>query len=290
MHSQSNHTLRESIPHTTDSAPYSIHYTIVSANTEPALYLHWYNELEYLYLAERELSFQIEDRVFALHAGEGIFIPPGLLHTAKNAGNTDISFYALVFSADLLVSSFDTHSYNTYILPVMHNSLQFALVFKQAVTWQKKILDILHTIFFTKPRSELAIRGLSLLIWDFLYQNHILKLEAPKSLLALSKQLTPAIAYIQTHYSQTISLEHLAATVHLSEDQFCRVFKHLTGMTPFHYVIRYRILQSCSDLSTTDKKITDIATSHGFNNISYYNRAFLQLMNMTLSQYRKNVQ
>lgn len=243
-----------------------------------------------MYLTKGELSFQIEDRTFKLHEGEGIIIPPGLLHTAKNAGNTDISFYALVSSADLLVSSFDTHSYNTYILPVMHNSLQFALVFSQTIPWQKEILDILHTIFFTEHKSELAIRGLSLLMWDLLYQNHILKLEAPKTLLALSKQLAPSIAYIQTHYSQVISLEHLAKTVHLSEGQFCRVFKHLTGMTPFHYIIRYRILQSCNDLSTTDKKITDIATSHGFNNISYYNRAFLQLMNMTPSQYRKNMQ
>lgn len=290
MHSQNNHTLRESISHTTDSAPYSIHHTAVPASAEPALYLHWHNELEYLYLTEGTLSFQIEDRFFMLHAGEAIFIPPGLLHTAKNAGNTDISFYALVFSADLLVSSFDTHSYNTYILPAMHNSLQFTLIFSQTVPWQKEILNILHTVFFTGQKSELAIRGYSLLMWDLLYQNHVLKLEAPKSLLTLSKQLSPAITYIQTHYPYSISLGHLAKTVHLSEGQFCRVFKHLTGMTPFHYIIRYRILQSCNDLSTTDKKITDIATSHGFNNISYYNRAFLQLMNMTPSQYRKNMQ
>lgn len=281
--------LQEQISHTTNSSPYSIHYTGVSSDTVPALYLHWHNEMEFLYLVEGELLFQIENHSFRLHAKEGIFIPPGLLHTARNIGASPISFYALVFSPDFLISSFDTHSYHSYILPVMHNSLQFSIAFSKAVPWQKEILDFLHNIFFAKNRNELYIRGLALLIWDTLYQNHISKIAVPKSVRTLSVQLAPAITYIQEKYQQSVSLEELAATVHLSEGQFCRNFKHLTGMTPFHYLIRYRILQSCNELSNTDKKITDIATSHGFNNISYYNRAFLQLMNMTPSQYRKRI-
>lgn len=289
MNVKTDSKLHEQISHTTDCAPYSVHYTQVPADTEPALYLHWHNEMEYLYLVEGNLLFQIENQSFQLHAKEGIFIPPGLLHTAKNIGNSPISFYAMVFSSGFLISSFDTCSYNTYILPVMHNNLQFAIALQESIPWQKEILAFLHSIFFAESRNELYIRGLALLIWDTLYRNHITKIGVQKSLQTLSVQLAPAITYIQKHYQQTLSLEDLASTVHLSEGQFCRIFKHLTGMTPFHYLIRYRILQSCNALSNTNKKITDIATSHGFNNISYYNRAFIQLMNMTPSQYRKRI-
>lgn len=289
MYTNTDSKLQEQISHTTDSAPYSVHYTRVPADTVPALYLHWHNEMEYLYLEEGDLLFQIENRSFPLHAKEGIFIPPGLLHSAKNTGNSPISFYALVFSSNFLLSSFDTYSYNTYILPVMHNNLRFAIVLRESAPWQKDILDFLHNIFFTRNGNELYIRGFALLIWDTLYRNHIIKIGVQKSLQTLSVQLSPAITYIQKHYQQTVTLEELASTVHLSEGQFCRVFKHLTGMTPFHYLIRYRILQSCNALSNTNKKITDIATLHGFNNISYYNRAFMQLMNMTPSQYRKRM-
>lgn len=126
-------------------------------------------------------------------------------------------------------------------------------------------------------------------MWDVLYQNHISKIGVEKSLQTLSAQLAPALSYIQQNYQQEVSLEELAFSVHLSKGQFCRIFKQLTGMTPFHYLVRYRILQSCNALICTDKKITDIATSHGFNNISYYNRAFIQLINMTPSQYRKKL-
>ena len=109
-----------------------------------------------------------------------------------------------------------------------------------------------------------------------------------KSLQTLSAQLAPALSYIQQNYQQEVSLEELAFSVHLSKGNLSN-FQQLTGMTPFHYLVRYRILQSCNALICTDKKITDIATSHGFNNISYYNRAFIQLINMTPSQYRKKL-
>ena len=289
MNTNTDSKLQEQISHTTDSAPYSVHYTSVPADTDPALYLHWHNEMEFLYLVEGDLLFQIENQSFSLHAKEGIFIPPGLLHSAKNVGNSPISFYALVFSSNFLISSFDTYSYNTYILPVMHNNLQFAIVLQESTPWQRDILDFLHNIFFTENRNELYIRGLALLMWDALFQNHIIEIGVPKSLQTLSVQLAPVFTYIQKHYQQTVTLEELASTVHLSRGQFCRTFKHLTGVTPFHYLLRYRILQSCNALSNTNKKITDIATSHGFNNISYFNRAFIQLMNMTPSQYRKRM-
>ena len=176
MNTNTDSKLQEQIAHTTESAPYSIHYTHVPADTAPALYLHWHNEMEYLYLVEGELLFQIENQSFPLHAKEGIFIPPGLLHTAKNIGNSPISFYALVFSSNFLISSFDTYSYNTYILPIMHNNLQFAITLQEAIPWQKDILGFLHSIFFTENRSGLYIRGQALLIWDTLYRNHIVKI------------------------------------------------------------------------------------------------------------------
>lgn len=89
---------------------------------------------------------------------------------------------------------------------------------------------------------------------------------------------------------QNITLEELAEYAHLSEGQFCRSFKELTGMTPFRYLIRYRILQSCNQLLLTDKKVTEIALSCGFNNISYYNRAFFKIMRMTPTEYRKTTE
>ena len=285
--------LYEQIPHTTDSAPYSIHYTNVASGAESALYLHWHNEMEFLLLTSGDLLFQIEDISFELHAGDAIFIPSGTLHSAKSTSKEPVSFYAFVFSAEFIISSFDTAAYNTYVLPVMHNNLQFALVLQNSSTsWHQNILKYLNNIFFSPAKEELFLRGQMLLLWNVFYQNHLINAVVQSHVRqntnhTLSGQLQSVIHYIQENYQHPITLDELASIIHLSEGQFCRTFKHFTGMTPFQYLIRYRILQSCHELSTTNKKITDIATTHGFNNISYYNRAFFKVMNMTPSEYRR---
>jgi hypothetical protein len=93
--------LYEQISHTTDLAPYSIHYTAVAADAEPALYLHWHKEMEFLLLTGGDLLFQIEDASFELHTGDAIFIPSGTLHCAKSISDRPVSFYAFVFSSIL---------------------------------------------------------------------------------------------------------------------------------------------------------------------------------------------
>ena len=298
MNKPANTKLYEQIPHRTDSAPYSIHHTELSCGAEPALYLHWHKEMEFLLLTSGDLLFQIEDVSFELHTGDAIFIPSGTLHSAKSISNNPVSFYALVFSPELLISSFDTAAYNTYVFPVMHNNLKFAVAFKAdetSLSWHRETLNCLNCIFFSETKHELFIRGQLLLLWNAMHQNHTSILHKSVSSAAtrqgtsqaLSEQLQPVIDYMQENYPQPLTLEELASLAHLSEGQFCRSFKQLTGLPPFAYLVRLRILQSCRELSSTNKKVTDIASTHGFNNISYYNRAFLKVMNMTPTEYRK---
>ena len=139
-------------------------------------------------------------------------------------------------------------------------------------------------------QSSLCHSPVSLLIWDKLFHHHISKIGGKKAFYVNADQLSDSLVYIHKNYHQNITLEELAEYAHLSEGQFCRSFKELTGMTPFRYLIRYRILQSCNQLLLTDKKVTEIALSCGFNNISYYNRAFFKIMRMTPTEYRKTTE
>ncbi len=287
MKQTTNTKLYETIEHTTDSAPYSIHHTTLPADCTSALYLHWHTELEFLVLHQGEIHFQVEDKKFVIKAGQGIFIPPGLLHSAENIGNTPVSFSAFVLSPSFLIADMQSHAYKKYVLPVLHNNLALTLSFCPDLPWQAQLLTHLTSVLQAVRPTELFVLGHALLLWDLLYTEHISKLGGRPSLDTLAKHMDPVLDYIHLHYNENLSLHTLANMVHLSEGQFCRSFKHFTGMTPFQYLNRHRILQSCQDLYHTDKKITEIAYSHGFNNISYYNRAFLKVMHMPPSEYRK---
>lgn len=289
MQNTHNSGLYESISHMTDTAPYSLHYTEVPRGYESALYLHWHQEMEFLYLTQGNVLFHIENQNFPLQAGDGIFIPPGLLHHATALGTEQVTFHAFVLSPAFILSPFDTHAYNTYLLPALHNSLLFATALHKEIPWQKEILQYLQQIFTKEKTGELTLRGLSLLIWDQLYTHHISRFGTPGLLETLSAQLAPSIHHIHEHFNEPLNLGELASLIPLSEGEFCRSFKRLTGTSPFRYLVRYRILQSCTELTQSNKKITDIALSNGFNNISYFNRAFLKVMGMTPTQYRKSL-
>lgn len=286
MSSATDSSLHENIMHRTNTAPYSVHFTKISAQIHPALYLHWHDEMEFLFLTKGKLLLHIEDRSFLLQENEGIFIPPGLLHMGEHADKEGCSFYAFVLSTDFLFNLFESDSFYKYIQPILHNNIDLSLHLKQEVHWHQSILHYLQQICTEEPAKELFVRGVTFLIWDILYRQHLAYRQPVITPNSQNRRFNMVISYIQEHFHQNITLGQMADLVHLSEGQFCRLFKAFTGMSPNQYLIRYRILQSCQQLLQTNTSITDIALSCGFNNISYYNRAFLKIMNTTPGEYR----
>ena len=102
-----------------------------------------------------------------------------------------------------------------------------------------------------------------------------------------TEELQKSLDYIKTHFSDSLTLPELAQKSGLSESYFSHSFRNLTGFSPIAYVNRLRIIKSCEYLTKTNKKITEIASLCGYNNISYFNRIFYKMMERTPSEYRK---
>ena len=299
----------EGISHVTRAVPYSVHKSLFYAGEEEALYLHWHPEIELFYLESGTLEFAIEDTCCRLHAGEAMLIPPKLLHHAwgvQEAGRTaqDLDgnhgegisgkakvgvHRALVFSADLIASPSEPVSYQKYVLPILQNPAGFSLHLTKEIRWQREVLADMERIFAEEKENretELLIRGLLQVIWQNVYTNHIRQISGRRLDGRVELRMQETLDFIHGHFQEEISLETLARTAHLSEGQFCRSFRQVTGYTPFTYLKRYRLLQSCVYLTETDKKISEICLLCGFNNISYFNREFLKMMQMKPSAYR----
>lgn len=103
MNSYTNDSFYENMSHQTEAAPYSVHYTEAAVDHEPVLYLHWHHEMEFLVLVQGEITVHMEDRSYVLQAGDGIFIPPGLLHYANSRSEIPAGVLCFCFIADVLV-------------------------------------------------------------------------------------------------------------------------------------------------------------------------------------------
>lgn len=101
-----------------------------------------------------------------------------------------------------------------------------------------------------------------------------------------SPQISDAARFIQTHYHEPLHVEQIAEHVHLSLYHFIRRFKAQTGMTPYQYLIRYRVDRAKTMLSDEDMSIAEIAANAGFPDANSFTRSFRQWSGMTPQQYR----
>lgn len=288
-----NPLLLEPISHETQSRPFSFHHTIVPPECDLALYQHWHNEIEFFYLEQGELSLSIEEQQYQIKAGEAILIPPNHIHMATTLDKSTCEYFAFVFTPSYFFEASTGPNYFKYIQPLLHSGWRFSIHLKPAISWQNNSLQYLRSLFDLITNDldqwELQIHGILFIIWQLLYNNHLSKIQIPNSISRNLNQLEASIRYIHDSYDTEIVLSDLATLSNLSEGQFCRLFKKLTGFTPFNYINRYRILKSCEYLSESTKKVAEIASLCGFNNISYYNRVFMSIIKVTPSAYRKTI-
>ncbi len=86
-------------------------------------------------------------------------------------------------------------------------------------------------------------------------------------------QLKAIIAYINSNYSQEISLDELAEQFYISKHHLCRIFKVGTGMTVNNYITNKRLMR-VKELKAEGHNMGDAAMLAGFGNYSSFYRAY----------------
>jgi AraC family transcriptional regulator len=100
-------------------------------------------------------------------------------------------------------------------------------------------------------------------------------------------QRRKALAYIEGHLAETISLAALAQLVGLSASYFCRAFSQSFGMPPQRYQLSRRIERARTLLANPFASVTDVSLSVGYNDASAFCTAFRRLTGVTPSAFRR---
>lgn len=82
-------------------------------------------------------------------------------------------------------------------------------------------------------------------------------------------------------------LAEMAALCKVKRSHFSNICKQLTGYAPGHYLNRLRFETACHLLRETDRDITDIAFSCGYNSSQYFAENFKHFSRMSPSAYRR---
>ena len=95
--------------------------------------------------------------------------------------------------------------------------------------------------------------------------------------------------WIDTHFTEDITLERLAEATHSSPYHLQRSFTRMKGMSPLVYIQQRRLEKAIHDLSATANSVADIGRAAGFSNTPYFITLFKKKTGQTPAQFRKGV-
>lgn len=103
-----------------------------------------------------------------------------------------------------------------------------------------------------------------------------------------SKQarIAAVIDHITQNHAEELRLEDLALMAGMSAAALSRNFQKATGNRFVEFVNRVRIAQACVLLTATDEPVSGICYDVGFQNLANFNRRFLQMKQVTPTDYR----
>lgn len=92
--------------------------------------------------------------------------------------------------------------------------------------------------------------------------------------LASSHRFAHVIQYIKEHIHEKIDIRRLSDKACMSRANFFRKFREEFGYTPADYILKERIRLAKSFLKNSRNSITQVCFMAGFQNLSYFIRAF----------------
>jgi len=101
-----------------------------------------------------------------------------------------------------------------------------------------------------------------------------------------TRRVIESIRLVESDSTRPVRLKDLAASAGMSPHHFLRVFRRLTGMTPYQYLLSARMRRAALELGSTRRPVLEVALEAGFGDLSTFNHRFRAAFGLTPTQYR----
>ena len=101
-----------------------------------------------------------------------------------------------------------------------------------------------------------------------------------------ARRVIDAVRLVESEAARPIRLQDLAATARMSKYHFLRVFRRVTGVTPYQYLLSARMRRAALELASSRRPVLAIALDSGFGDLSTFNQRFRAAFGATPTQYR----
>ncbi|MFD5319276.1 helix-turn-helix domain-containing protein [Streptomyces sp. NPDC127098] len=103
----------------------------------------------------------------------------------------------------------------------------------------------------------------------------------------MDERLLRVIDHVDAHLAEPLTVDRLAASVHLSPSRLTRLFAEHLGTTPQRYVERQRMTLAKQLLDLTNRPVAAIARELGWRDPLYFSQRFRRFTGMSPTAYRR---
>jgi len=234
---------------------------------------HIHKELELVIVTGGELYVTIDSKTYLLRQGDMSFAFPNTIHSYSTTTHCDYSL--LLFKGSML--------------PLYQNQF-FSYRPVQSCIPNSQVPKDVHSLL-SSIRQEALLADNTAIITGYLYLivGRLLPfLDLQKNKKNDDENMIERILqYIQLNYLYPISSASISNELSVSPFALSRIFSNNIGIRLDQYINELRINYANHLLSSTHKKITDIALDSGFETLRTFNRVYKSITSTTPREYRK---
>ena len=276
--------------HGSYSFPLNVAVEHIESYEQGAFLWHWHPEIEITKIVSGEMEYHINEKIYNLEEGEGMFGNSRTLHAGYRRDRKECTYLSITFHPRLVYGYEGSVFHSKYVEPLVDDSSFAALKLEKDIEWHQDILRRMvkiQKLMDEQPEDyEMQIQQEVLRIWDYLYREYRKRQHAKAESAVHLERLREMLSYMEQNYSRDINLDDIAAHVNICKSECCRFFKKHMDMTILEYLMSLRIQKSIP-LLKKGKSVAETAGLVGFASPAYFGQIFKRYMHCTPKSIQK---
>ena len=234
---------------------------------------HFHNNLEIAFCFSGAQTIKIGENVHTLKKGDAAIIFPNTVHEYIECKEN------MYEQTEVIAIILDNKFVAEGVAGIMSKYPTNPIIKSELVSE-----DAIHAFrMITKVKDKIALLG-----WTYIALSEILRVVQLVSL-DNNLDLAPKIVdYIDKNFKEDLNLSHLARVFGYSASYIAHIFCDQLKIPFRTYLGAVRSEYAATQIKTTQKSLTEIASDSGYVSLNTFCRCFKKHFSMTPSQYRKN--
>ena len=245
----------------------------------------FHEQIEIKCFCEGSSAVLIGDEVYVADEGSIAIVNPYEIHTNVDIERYGGSYYLLIVDLDFFTER------DPFGLDLRHILISEGKRFSRFIRKDERLCAIIERAYeeMTEKREhyKLVVYSLMSELFALLLRSYTASDGDEKTMGEGGKRaelIAPALSLIFKEFSRKITLDELAAACNLSKYHFTRLFGREMGISPFEYLVSYRVSLAEMLRASGGLSAAEIAESCGFTDVSYLYRCYKRVRGVPFKQ------